>query len=1352
MEQRKTIEGYQLSPQQRRLWQLQPAAPSFVSQCALLIEGSLQLERLRECLAQLVNRHEILHTAFQRLPGLDLPLQVIAEPRAPSVRVLDYSTLNDCDASLSLLYAEERGSSFDLERGHVLHAALIELTAGRQLLLLTLPALCADSVSLINLLRQLAEIYAGSAPQSAPDVVQYADFSAWQNDLCDSTESSPGREFWKTQPQPAPLQLPLEHLDDHSSADFDPKCLTFKLDDEIISQLQVLAQRQSVNVNLLLLACWQALMWRLTAEPQVTIETAFDGRKFSYLDEAIGLFRKFIPVRSEFGEDLNYHELVAVLEQSWRAARMHQEHFMPANAEVAGIGFEYEEWPELIGSEELNWELSFVWSCAERQKLKLSAVAQGERLELHFHYDAQRFTAETITRLGGQYLTLLRASLVHPLRPLQELPLLSVAERQQLLVEWQGSQTSTASTSCVHELFEAQVEQRPQQTAVVHEEQQLSYAELNRRANQLAHELRANGVGPEVRVGILLERSVEQVVAVLGILKAGGAYVPLDAAYPPERLRFMLQDAAVAVLLTRRDLLAKLPPPEAKVIALDEESQHLVQQSEANPPRLAQADNLAYVIYTSGSTGQPKGVMIEHRSAVWLSEALAQTIYAEQGQFQRVSVNAPLSFDASVKQLLQLGAGRTLCLVPEWVRRDGAEMRAYLDREQVAVLDCTPSQWRLLAQSGSNEGRRWPRVALLGGEAIDKELWRELSADRERTYHNLYGPTECTVDATWARLSEAETQPSIGRGLPNTRLLILDQRHELAPIGVAGELCIGGAGVGRGYWQRPELTAEKFIPNGFGGVAGARLYRTGDVGRYLDDGRIEYLGRIDRQVKLRGYRVELGEIERVLATHGAVRECAVVARGDDLGERLVAYVVKRVAANGFEEQARYRLPNGLTIAHRNHNETAYLYEEIFAKESYLRHGIRLPAGACVFDVGANIGMFTLYVQQQCPGARVYAFEPVAELCATLRVNSQLLGDAVKVFDYGLWAADQEVEFTYYERYTMMSGVKAFADGAAEVAVIKSYLRQEEAQGESGAGELLAQAEELLAGRFEGRSEQCRLRRLSDVIREEGVAAIELLKVDVQRAELEVLRGIEEEDWDKIRQVVMEVHDEEGGAGRCAEILRLLEERGYRVVIEQDELLKGTDRYNLYAVQEKWDGRAAPSAANDIVGPGRAPAGEFREYLKQRLPEYMLPAAYVELSRLPLTRHGKVDYAALPDPESSNGCFSSAYVPPETEIEQGIANIWQKVLRLEKVSCDQNFFDIGGHSLLVIQVSNHLRDTLGLNVPVVELFKYPTIKSLAKHLSQENVEDVSFAVHERASKREIALQQQRQFMQARRAYQ
>jgi hypothetical protein len=355
MGQCKTIEGYQLSPQQRHLWQLQQHSP-FVSQCAVLIEGPLQLQRLRECLAELVRRHEILHTAFQHLPGLELPLQVIVEPYAPPVRVL--SAFDECDAALALLFHEERAGSFVLEQGQMLRAVLVQFGADRQLLLLTLPALCADSLSLINLLRQLSQAYASSSIQSTQDVVQYADFSAWQNELGQSAESLPVREFWKTQPQPVPIRLPFEHLDEHSSADFDPKCLILIPDEEIINKLQ----QHSVKVELLLLACWQALVWRLTAQSTVAIETAFDGRKFSYLNEAVGLFRKFIPVASEFGEELSYGELVTAVEKSVLAIQMHQEHFMPANVQIAGIGYEYEEWPEAIRSKELSWVVRLIWS------------------------------------------------------------------------------------------------------------------------------------------------------------------------------------------------------------------------------------------------------------------------------------------------------------------------------------------------------------------------------------------------------------------------------------------------------------------------------------------------------------------------------------------------------------------------------------------------------------------------------------------------------------------------------------------------------------------------------------------------------------------------------------------------------------------------------------------------------------------------------------------------------------------------------------------------------------------------------------------------------------------------------
>ncbi|HKQ79433.1 MAG TPA: amino acid adenylation domain-containing protein, partial [Blastocatellia bacterium] len=553
--------------------------------------------------------------------------------------------------------------------------------------------------------------------------------------------------------------------------------------------------------------------------------------------------------------------------------------------------------------------------------LSLLLKEQDDRIVGVLIYAGALFEPATARRYLEYWRRLLDAMVEDEAEAVDRLPLLEEAERRQILDDWNRTEADYPREKCIHELFEAQVEARPEAVALICENQSLSYEELNARANRLARRLRELGVGPDARVAICMERGLEMVVALLATLKAGGAYAPLDPAYPPERLAYMLEDCAPAVLITYGLASEKLTrrAPALPILDLDSDAQQWKSLSGDNLTRAEtglDTRSLAYVIYTSGSTGAPKGVMIRQDSALNLLTALSRAIYAHYDPHLRVSLNAPLAFDASVKQLVQLLAGHTLCVIPEDMRLNGAALLNYIESHQIEVFDCTPSQLRLLLEarrvretraSGSAE---FPRVALVGGEAIDAQLWRQMGDDTVTSHYNVYGPTECTVDATAGRVGKELEHPTIGSPLANTAAHILDAEMRMVPIGVTGELYLGGAGVAQGYLNRPDLTAERFLPDPYGRERGGRVYRTGDLGRWLPDGVIEFLGRNDSQVKVRGFRIELGEIEAGLTSCPGVREAVVMAREDDEGsKRLVAYYTgEEIGAEALRSHLSSMLP------------------------------------------------------------------------------------------------------------------------------------------------------------------------------------------------------------------------------------------------------------------------------------------------------------------------------------------------------------------------------------------------------------------------------------------------------------
>ena len=1368
------IEGYRLSPQQQRLWQLMlnhgPAA--FRSTLRLSLRGSLDHALLHRAWLDMAARHEALRTTFRSAPGLDLPVQVIG---SPAQSALAYARVEGASGVAGAEGGENQseGERWGEASGEGWRVVVQARGAGESEVEVEVSALLGDGRTMQNVVAEWARCYeaasfnrelAGEA-QLPGEIVQYPDFSEWQHEMMESEEAESARRMYaQSGPESGALRLAHEREEDGSTG-YAPQRVSVAVSREVEAGLRELGGASGAGLEEVLEAGWRVLLWRLSGEAEVVVARLFDGRRIKHLRGAFGLFAKYLPVPCHLAETYQFSKIVRQVKDSVTTISAQQNYLAPedalgadiaaGNSYASWIGFDFESLPDTSQGGGVSFTISQLDSCVERFKLRLSVQEADGLLRCELHYDPTVYAVETVARWAASLATLLENVVRRPHALIRDLEIIGEREHRQLLVEWNDTVVDYPNDHCIHELFEAQVERAPAAPAVVFGDSRLSYRELNERANQVARYLRRHAVGAEVLVGVCLERSVEMVVALLGVLKAGGAYVPLDPEQPQSRLLHMIADAGTAVLLTQHRVAARLAAAvPSRVVCIDIESEAIARESTQNLDANTGAGNLAYVIYTSGSTGTPKGVMVQHRSVLNLLTALQRAIYVNLPIPSHVSLNAPFSFDASVKQLIQLLAGHTLYLVPEELRPDGERLLRWLSEEQVTLFDCTPAQLRLLLDAGLG-GATMPdetlRAVLVGGEAINDALWTRLGDSAPTRYYNVYGPTECTVDAVVCEVKGGDTPepPSIGRPVANTQAYVLDESQRLLATGVVGELYLGGAGLARGYLKRPELTAEKFVPDSYGGEAGARLYRTGDLVRYSPNGQIEFMGRTDHQVKVRGYRVELGEIEAVLRGHEAVRDCVVVTRDDESGsKRLVAYVVDAQqsaddsAGHNGDANGRYSLPNGLAVAQQNKNETDYLYSEIFQKQTYFRHGIGLRDGACVFDVGANIGLFTLFVTHHWKDLTVYAFEPIPDIYENLRHNAGLGGGLVKTLPVGLSDAEKTETFTFYPRYTMMSGISAYADAAQEVEVIKQYLHNEEQSGVAGASELLAHSDELLAGRFESQLHECRLRPLSDIIREEKVERIDLLKVDVQRAEMDVLQGIRDEDWQRIEQVVMEVHEAEGeaSAGRIREISALLERHSFTVVVEQEDLLQGTDRYNLYAVQQKANGhqsngregvREKPASALPLFEPplaavvttkgetSKSLVDELRRHLREQLPEYMMPSAVMLLDELPLTRHGKVDRNALPAPESVAGKSSeqSAEALPRTPHEELVASVWESVLNVGAVGRDDNFFELGGHSLLATQIMSRMREVFQTDIPLRTLFEQPTVSAFAASVGQ-----------------------------------
>ncbi|MFN6465769.1 MAG: non-ribosomal peptide synthetase [Nostoc sp. DedVER02] len=904
---------------QQRLWvlaQLEPDNPFYNMFKAVRLNGRIDIEVLERSLNEIIRRHEILRTTFSAVEGT--PVQIIAPHATMKLSVVNLQYLSGREQSeqLQLLATQDQLQPFDLTKGLLLRVTLVQLKSESYALLLTMHHIIGDGWSMGVFIKELSSLYQGflvGDSSSLPQLpIQYADFTIWQRQWLQGKALQTSINYWTQQLADAPPLLELPTDRPRSSVQtFRGWCFSFQLDAKVTASLKELSHKSGTTLFMTLMAAYAALLFRYSGQQDILLGTPIASRNHQEIEGLIGFFVNTLVMRTRLEDNPSFSKLLTQVRSTCMDAYANQdvpfEQIVEAlqierslsHSPLFQVMFALQNAPmEQLETPELAVTPLHLDNVNAKFDLTLQMWEQDNCLQGFWQYNTDLFDEDRIARMTGHFQTLLAGIVANPQASVGTLPLLTERERHQLLVEWNDTYIPYPDTKCIHQVFEEQVEQTPDAVAVVYEDESLTYRELNDRANQLAHYLQSLGVGTEVLVGICVERSPQMIIGMLAILKAGGAYVPLDSSYPEERLAYMLNDSQLSILLTQEQLAAQIPKTNAQVVFLDTDWKEVISKYSQENPTTTKASNhnLAYVIYTSGSTGKPKGITVTHQA---VNRLVCNTNYVKLTANHRVAQASNAAFDAATFEIWgALLNGARLVGISKEVLLSPPQLATQLQNQQIDFLFITTALFNQLVSQVPGIFKTLETV-LFGGEAVEPNGVRTVLQNQppKRLLH-VYGPTENTTFSSWylvKEVPEGATNLPIGKPIANTQIYILDRHLQPVPIGVPGELCIGGDGLARGYLNRPDLTEEKFISNPIAEAqltSSKKLYRTGDLARYLPDGNIEFIGRIDNQVKIRGFRIELAEIEVILTQHPQVRDAVVIAREDQPGiKNLAAYLI-----------------------------------------------------------------------------------------------------------------------------------------------------------------------------------------------------------------------------------------------------------------------------------------------------------------------------------------------------------------------------------------------------------------------------------------------------------------------------